>query len=316
MFSERKLMKFFLFFFLFLVSLSASDYLKTLTHVYKQDEFRIYYTLKGNNSLPPKNQLDVNHNGTPDYVENIANQLSEVSKLFIGNFGFIHPLNQPRFKNKANFIDIHLIPLKVNGAARDEIDIKNKSLVIKLSVNLIPTTLTPMHEFFHLIQYGYSMFNNRWSMEGQARWAENAFRKGTGKQKKLPSSIQEMKELTNTIYEASYFWERIAYLSSNTNSTFSYKRQYKNIFTKKYWIQDKTLYGYNIIQNILKNYQIYDKEVEIVYNFPHYKWTEKQQKSFNNNLYIFLSIQKALINLANKNKEISDFIDLINQYKH
>ncbi|MGE4418333.1 MAG: hypothetical protein AB7D38_00720 [Sulfurimonas sp.] len=295
--------------------LSAFSYINTLDKVYKQNEFRIYYTLEGKNALPKKNQTDLNQNSVPDYVENIANQLSESSKLFIETFGFVHPLQQPRFKDKAKFIDIHLIPIKVNGAAGDVVYEKNESLVMKLSLTLIPSTLTPVHEFFHLIQYGYSMFNNRWQMEGQARWAEYAFRKGTGKHKKLPSCIQEIKELTKTIYESSYFWERIAFLSDKSGCSFNHKREYKNIFTDKFWVEDEKLCGVDIIKNILENYQRYDKEVAKLYGFTQYGWSEKEQKSPNNDLYILLSIRDALKSLQNKNTEIIDFINAINRYK-
>lgn len=305
---------FFILFFLPIYSY-ASSYLSTLDKIYKQDEFRIYYTLDGDNALPKKNQIDSNNNKIPDYVENIANQLSEASKLLIDNFKFIHPLAQPRFKGKAHFIDIHLIPIKVNGAAGDVVDEKNSSLVIKFSLDLVPYTLTPLHEFFHLIQYGYSMFNNRWSMEGQARWVEYAFRKGTGKHKKLPSTIQEINELTKTIYESSYFWERIAFLSDKSDCSFNHEKEYKNIFTDKYWIEDEKLCGIDIIKNILENYQKYDKEVAKLYGFTQYGWSEKEQKSPNNDLYILLAIRDTLNNIQNKNTEIIDFINVINRYK-
>ena len=294
--------------------LDAYSYIKSLDKVYKQDEFRIYYTLEGKNALPKKNRLDANKNNVPDYVENIANQLSESSRLFIDTLGFVHPLKQPRFKGKAEFIDIHLIPIKVNGAAGDTVYKKNGSLVMKLSIDLIPTTLTPVHEFFHLIQYGYSMFNNRWSMEGQARWAEYAFRKGSGRYKELPSSIKELEKLTKMIYESSYFWERAAFLSDK-ECRFEHKKKYKNIFKGEFWIEDEKLCGYRMIKNILENYQKYDKDVERLYGFASYMWNEKDQKSSNNDLYIFLSVRDALNDLPNRNKEITDFIEAVDNYK-
>ncbi|MCX6051260.1 MAG: hypothetical protein NTZ60_01995 [Campylobacterales bacterium] len=304
-----------LFFSLFIqFTLHASEYLKTLTNVYKQDEFRIYYALEGENALPINNKVDENHNGVPDYVENIANQLSEASKLLTGHFGFIHPLNQPRFKPFANNVDIHLISMKVNGAASDTVDKENKSIVIKLSVNLIPNTLTPLHEFFHSIQYGYSMFNNRWSMEGQSRWVEYAFRKGTGNYVPLPKNIAEIENLTHTIYESSTFWERLAYLTDKHQGVFDYKSKYKNIFTGEYWIADDRLYGYEIIKSVLKNYQIYDKKVSEKYHYERYGWSEQEQKSDNNNPYIMIAIQKSLKELNSTNEEINNFIHLIDIY--
>lgn len=304
-----------LFFLLFIqFALDASDYLKTLTHVYKQDEFRIYYALEGENALSSDNQVDANKNSVPDYVENIANQLSEASKLLIGHFGFVHPLNQPRFKPFAKSVDIHLIPIKVNGAASDIVDKENHSIVIKLSINLIPNTLTPLHEFFHSIQYGYSMFNNRWSMEGQSRWVEYAFRKGTGKHIPLPKSIEEIDKLTHTIYESSTFWERLAYLSDTHQGVFNYKSQYKNSFSGEYWIADDRLYGYEIIKRVLENYQLYDQKTAEKYHYKQYDWSEKEQKSDENNPYIMMAIQKSLKELNSTNNEINEFVHLIEAY--
>ena len=303
--------------FLFLVQLAlfAEDYSKTLTHLYQQNEFKIYYALNGKNALPSNNQLDTNHNSVPDYVEDIANQLCQASTLLTSDLKFTHPLKQPRFKNSADCIEIFLLPLKVNGAAGDIVDKKNKALVMRLSNNLVPHTLTPLHEFFHLIQYGYTMFNNRWFMEGQARWVEYAFKKGVGKSEKLPSSMSELETLLNSIYEASSFWNRLAYLSNSEHATFQPSKLYKRV-DNSFFIEDFTLYGYSFMKKVLENYQSYDKRVSQIYQYAQYNWTEKQQKSSNNNLYLLLALQKTLIDLNIKNDEIIDFITLVENYKN
>jgi len=304
-----------LFFILIPLSLLARyDYMSTLDKVYTQDEFRIYYTLQGDNALPLKNQSDLNKNSIPDYIENIANQLSQASWLLTKDFHFTHPLQQERFKHKAKFVDIHIIPIKVNGAASDVVDEEREAIVMKLSVNLVSYTLTPLHEFFHLIQYGYSMFNNRWSMEGQARWVEYSFRKGIGKNKVLPKTIQELDALTATIYEADIFWNRLAFLSNKNKSTFYPTKLYKYEHSNKSFIKDDSLYGVDMIRSILQEYSKYEKIVAKRYSYKNFDWTEKQQKSIQNNPYIFLAIQDALGRLNSKDNEIRDFIKLIDFY--
>ena len=50
-------------------------------------------------------------------------------------------------------------------------------LKIVLNAGLQPArNVTPAHELFHLYQYGYAVFKQRWYLEGMARWMENAFR--------------------------------------------------------------------------------------------------------------------------------------------
>lgn len=288
----------------------GSDYLSSLDNVYTQDKFRYFYTLKGGNALSIKNQVDENKNNIPDSVENIANQLSQSYNLFINDFGFKSPLEQEKFKNKANFIDIHFIKLDVNGAAGDVV--VNNSLIIKLSTNLTPKTLTPLHEFFHLIQYGYSMFNNRWSMEGQARWAEYSFRKDVGDySKKLPINFEELEVLFNSIYEAKDFWNRLAYLSNKNEKTFLSSKNYSFINGESF-LEDNKLYGYEIIKRVLENYELFSKKAEEHYLYKKYNWTEKEQKSFNNNKFILEAMKKTL--LVYDDEEIKEFIVLIDKY--
>ena len=299
-----------LFLFVFPIFLYSSSYLNSLDRVYIQDKFRYFYTFKGENALALKNQIDENKNNIPDYVENISNQLSQSYNLFINDFGFKSPLEQERFKNKAKFIDIHFINLKVNGAAGDVV--VNNSLVMKLSINLVPKTLTPVHEFFHLIQYGYSMFNNRWSMEGQARWAEYSFRKGVGDySKKLPKNFEELEKLFNSIYEAKDFWNRVAYLCSENENTFLSSKNYSYVNSSNF-LEDNQLYGYGIIKDILENYTLYSKITEEFYLYKKFNWTEKQQKSYNNNKFIIQAIKRSL--QIYNNQEIKDFITLIDKY--
>jgi len=35
---------------------------------------------------------------------------------------------------------------------------------------------TPAHELFHLYQYGYALFKQRWYLEGMAKWMETVFK--------------------------------------------------------------------------------------------------------------------------------------------
>ncbi|MFA6197330.1 MAG: hypothetical protein WC656_11895 [Sulfurimonas sp.] len=74
------------------------------------------------------------------------------------------------------------------------------------------------------------------------------------------------------------------------------------------------MYGYEIIKRVLENYQIYDQKACEKYNYKQYAWSEKEQKSDDNNPYIMMAIQKSLKELNSTNEEINDFIHLIDMY--
>ncbi len=307
----------FLFFILsfFNTELNAqTNYKYSLDQRHEEGEFRIYFTLKGVNKIPPKNQQDRNGNHIPDYVENIARQLQQASTLFINQFGFKHPLQQPRYKNKTDFIDVYIMPLKSNGVASDVVDRKNRALVIKLSTNLIHDTLTPAHEFFHLIQYGYTMFNNRWSLEGQSRWAEYAFRQGVGARKKLPVNNKEIGVLLGKAHEASSFWNQLAYLADKNGGEFNFPNPQTYVNSDKPFVQDNKLYGVQLVKKILENYQIFDAKVAEYYRLSRYGWTEKEQKSENNNRFMLQAIQQSLEELNIKSTEVDQFVSVLERY--
>ena len=294
--------------------LAQASYKNSLDQRYDAGEFRIYFTLKGANKISLKNQQDRNGNKIPDYVENIARQLRQATTLFINQFGFIHPLQQPRYKKNTDFIDIHIIPLKSNGVASDIVDRKNRALVIKLSTHLVENTLTPVHEFFHLIQYGYTMFNNRWSLEGQSRWAEYAFRKGVGVRKKLPVNNKEIEVLLNKSHEASSFWNQLAYLADKDGGEFNLPTSVTYINSDLPLVQDNKLYGVQLVKRVLENYQGFDKKVAEHYRLSRYGWTEKEQKSVNNNLFMLQAIQQSLNELKINSVEVDQFIKAVEKY--
>jgi hypothetical protein len=70
------------------------------------DEFRIYYSLSGEDALP--DVADVNRNSIPDRIDNIALQLVTARKLFVDVLKLRHPLQGPRYKDQAKFIEVHV----------------------------------------------------------------------------------------------------------------------------------------------------------------------------------------------------------------
>jgi hypothetical protein len=286
---------------------------ENLNNMYKINEFQIFYTLKGKDKLPFKNQVDNNKNSIPDYIEFIGDQLNTASLLF-NSIGYVNPLKSKRYRNKVSFIRVKIKNLKHNGSAFD--GYSNSPLSIHISNNLSKNSFTPLHEYFHLIQNGYTMFKNRWFTEGTARWSESIFRKAVGKQKKLPQNLVQLnKNLLNKTYKTSVYWNRMAYLCSNKKS-FDIPSSIKNRYIDgRQIIKDDKIYGYDFIKYLLEDFEKMDKQVSVDMKYEKYNWKEKDQKSIYNNKYMLYSIKKTLIkNCGSLNNELKKFISVIDEY--
>ena len=146
-------------------------------------------------------------------------------------FKLRHPLNSPRYREEAKFIDVNVgsLPLstifnpekvKGNGSAGDAVVNYHRGfddpsggvgvLTIDISKRLSTENLSPAHELFHLFQYGYTAFKNAWFLEGTARWIESAFRKGGGTPEMLPLTPEDQTKLFTMSYNAGGFWNKLA----------------------------------------------------------------------------------------------------------
>ncbi len=72
-----------------------------------------------------------------------------------------------------------------------------------------PRTRPPPTKVFHLYQYGYTFFKNRWYLEGTARWAGSGSATGSDKPGAWPQSSAEIHELFRQAYETASFWRRL-----------------------------------------------------------------------------------------------------------
>lgn len=278
---------------------------ESLDQLYKIGDFRLFYTFNGANSLPLKNRADINRNSVPDYIEHIGLKLHLASIIFSESFGLMHPLQSHRYKNKASYIDVHMLNLESKGSSGDGVhhfeykilpSSESKSLAIKLSVNLRDRTLTPSHELFHLFQNGYTMFKNRWYTEGTARWSEYAQKEGTGSRENLPRTIEELEKLLQKTYKTKSFWRRLAYLLDKHDGTFPYPLTLqKSVVGYPKIIEDNRIYGYNFIKSFLEKLDDMDDKAARDYQLSQYDWEEKRQKSTENNVYILCGLKNAIL---------------------
>ncbi|MDF1875014.1 hypothetical protein JHD48_04620 [Sulfurimonas sp. SAG-AH-194-I05] len=319
-------MKIILFISILLVSMIEASWKKereSLDKIHQVNEFRIFYTLHGVNAL--EDNTDLNNNNIPDIIENIGLQLDTANQLFHNIFEFERPLVRSRYKNTVKYIDVHILSLGYNGNSGDAVilyDYKiikenTKSLSIAISNKIQFDNLTPAHELFHVYQNAYTMFKNRWFTEGTARWSEYAFKKRTGKQHNLPSTISQLETLLNQTYEAKYFWNRLLFLCAKDDKGFQlplYLKERVYIGTKIKIIEDDTLFGYKFLYSLFENLDKMDNIVTKDRNLKMFKWKEKEQKSFINNKYILRALQQTILANSCTNVEVQNFLTLIDLY--
>lgn len=150
---------------------------------YVEDDFHIFYSLQGRDAL--KYQYDSSGSGVPDSIKDIAGQLQAAKYLYSSVLGLRFPLQQKIYA-QARQINVYVLQLpKGNGLAFDRVAAETMSdgrqlpcgLKFVLNAALEPArNITPAHEFFHLYQYGYAVFKQKWYLEGMARWMENSFK--------------------------------------------------------------------------------------------------------------------------------------------
>jgi len=318
--------RFIILFFLFSFTLFAnwkSDR-ENLQNVYQLNNFRVFYSLRGKNSLSDKS--DLNRNNIPDIVENIALQLNVADQIYSNSLGFINPLKNKRYTNKVKYIDVHILNLQNHGSAGDSIIKYNykyiksseKSISISVSNKIKFDNLTPAHELFHIYQNGYTMFKNRWYTEGTARWSEFLFKKGTGKQHKLPQNIKQIDNLLSRTYGAKFFWNRLLFLCAKNHRKFNISRELKKVVyigSQQKVIEENSIHGYIFLLKIFQNLDYYDDVLSSEKGIESFSWKESEQKSFMNNKYILLAIKKSIEEYGTKdNEELVGFLKALNAY--
>lgn len=295
---------------------------ESLDNVYILGDFRVFYTFNGEHALSLENKVDLNENSIPDYVENIAQRLYVTKEVFINLLGFQDPLKSKRYKD-VKYIDVHIMSSEKSSAGDEIVTFKYKILntkdkVISMQVrnNLTKSTLTPSHEYFHILQNSYTMFKNRWYSESTARWSESIFKKGVAKQDNLPNSQKQIKELFDKTYDAEGIFGKLTYLCDTNNGVFKNKKDLKtNIPSYPNLIEDSTVYGYKFIKVFLENLELMSNYVSKLHEFDEFDWDEKEQKSNDNNIFILKALLKTINEECKKeNDEIINFRNTIQEY--
>jgi hypothetical protein len=274
---------------------SCSRNLTIATHnltALEDNEFVLFY---------PTNVI-IENESIPDYVINTMIQLKTTKEL-LQYLGWQYPLSSARYQ-ELGVTKIAVIfdnELKVNGKAyQNPMRVNNSdcALIIKIKPQLVATNLTPAHEYFHLIQYGYSMFNAPWYSEGTARLAMRIIQPKseiTNVDDLFLKNIQK-DQLFNSSYNAVKTWRNIAvncqYQSANVElpdhlTKITYTNGLPVIKNSELYISDYLL---DLHQHLEKE----SHNIAELNGFSRYNWPKNEQINYSYNDRIWkIAIRKC-----------------------
>jgi hypothetical protein len=157
--------------------------------------FKIFYNMQGYNSIP---DYDRNGNGTPDYLEFVANSFDRAWRIEIDSLGFLPPPDSTG--NARNIYPVYCRRLSTYGVTYLDYEIPqlpDMNFVTSIEINIdfsfvnYPQTTDPIvrdsmaiavtaaHEFNHALQSGYRLwpdgngfFHDLWFIESSATFME------------------------------------------------------------------------------------------------------------------------------------------------
>lgn len=273
--------------------------------VYQQGIVYVIYDETGDKA--PKDTADINSNGVPDVIEDIATQLNAAREVFKDVYNFPDPLDSARFKGVTSIeIDIDTKEsMKVNGKAYSGVRKKSKHDPNESAIHIrVANTVDPhknptsTHEYFHLIQYGATYFRNGWFLEGMARWSEDA----VSEIKKYPGGTEIPVTLNSTaaqnkIYQekykaASMLWYPLAVNMGDKDTIPSnVVKKYKYVDGSPVF-HDNVIYGANVMRDVIKAMQSREETAAAQFGGMA-KWRKDGQRADQNNQFIMDSVKEV-----------------------
>ncbi len=248
------------------------------------------------------NKADINSNGVPDIVEDIATQVNAAREVF-ATFNFPDPLQSERFKNVTS-IEVDVETTGKGGNAFSGVRKNSKhnpnerAIHIKVANTVNPhTSETPAHEYFHLIQYGATYFRNAWYLEGMARWSQDSVARTDYPDGKNVSSTLKDKSTEEKLFKNSYsaaekLWYPLA-VNMNDKATIpdSIVGKYKYVDGSPVF-KDNIIYGANVMRKVILTMK--SKEEVAAEQFGGIKeWRKSGQRSEKNNPFIMESVREV-----------------------
>lgn len=273
-----------------------------------QGEFRIFYTLEGENAFLPDVPSPQRKARALEMLGGLATQISQADRFYHEQLGLARPLGGARYPGVSS-IDVHIIKLEgTTGSTGDEpiiyryrhFDGATPALTISLSSQWKSPNLTPNHEVFHAYQYGYTFFKDAWFLEGMARSMEKAFKGGEVRTEPLPRNHGQLQQLTARSYDADVFWNRLMTLcDASCNSSISEKR----------------FCGGKLVRATLEQFQSLDKEAARARGIDPNNWPEGEQRSGRNRPFLLLGLRRVIESQCplRTNHELAAFHSLLKE---
>lgn len=263
-----------------------------------QDEFRIYYTLEGENAFPPDVPMPQRQARAVDMLGSFAAQIKQADRFYREQLGLASPLGGARYRN-VHEIDVHILALDGEmGSTGDEpiiyhyqhFDGTTPALTISLSNRWAPPNLTPSHELFHAYQYGYTFFKNAWFLEGMAHSMEMAFKDGEVRTEPLPYGYGQLRLMMTRSYGADKFWNRLMTLCDPSCKRRAPVKSGKRDGNAPH----PQLCGGGLVRATLEQYQALDKEAARARNIDPNDWPEEEQRSEDNRPFLIRGLRRAI----------------------
>lgn len=305
------------------VDKATTGFIPSLTEKYEipGSGIRVFYALTGDNAIADK--ADVNSNGIPDYVENVARQAHAARRAY-NLLGFRDPLQSARYRG-ATYIDVNVGAIAAYGLAwklpssysllSQREGVCSLRIDVSNSLSKFPGTWSTLaHELFHLYQYGYSMFSRSWLIEPTANWAERVIRTGTLSPAvpttPLPATMAQVQSAVFSQSAPYDFWSRLASLMSMGDDSMQVPNDLRSaLYTDGSAVfKDDRIRGFPFLSVV---FQYLDAEDELVANesgLPEYLWSAADQTSAAHDTRILKAIQKAVKQTGIRDDEIDSFL--------
>lgn len=287
----------------------------------EQAEFRIHYTLSGDNAFP----LDVSPlqraQQAVEQLSKLVSQIDQANRFYREQLGLTPPLSSTRYRELGS-IDVHIINLKGRMGATGDAAIvyhykyfsgASPALTITLSNQWHAPNLTPNHELFHAYQYAYTFFKNPWYLEGMARSMESAFKQGDVHTQALPSEPEQLEQALTRSYGADLFWNRLMYLC---DSVCSGSNTPAKAWNGDVYRHSGHFCGGKLVRSALEQFQVVEKEAARERGIDPTNWPEREQRSDKNNPLLLRGLRHAIESQCqlHGNPELDVFHRLLERY--
>ncbi|WP_241648481.1 peptidase [Rosenbergiella collisarenosi] len=268
----------------------------TLPDKYQQGIFTLYYTTVGDDALSDPSRRS--SHAPPLRILDIARQLQAAQQFYVKDLQLRTPLSQPIFQ-RAQQISVFILNLKGNGSAFDKVAHETFAngeqtpcgLKIMLSNRLDPkNNPTPAHELFHLYQYGYALFKQRWYLEGMAKWMETVFKPDEPVSMAMTAPVNCSAWYSQS-YNAAILWQGLAQHYPNIPVTTG-----KITYSNRQPVFKKTLFSGGAMANSLLT-ALSQQSLRLTqhYHRPMRNWSEKQQHQSQDNDTICRVLNQLLV---------------------